>query len=292
MINNSQIPSFLQKLCAKCLCFFSFFFINEIIDDIKIFEQLMNYFLVPIKISSKVIIYIYLGSINNLREGIKYNKNDMSSKLSQYIDYLLKPLLSFGANIFLFDSKINIPINSFQCISTLDERTPIDCRVQMINTFRIIIEMFHSHLRKKNLKMKGLGLFFRKKISLCLSSFFISGSVDKKGIELLFQYIIKSIKQREYAFEKILMLVGSIALFIKNDFITYFPQFKGHLIQGLKTFNKYFICKSSLLCLYEIIDGLGKGFNNYINNFMPIIISIIADNRYYILLKPECLNII
>lgn len=292
MINNSQIPSFLQKLCAKYLRSFSFFFINEIIDDIKIFEQLMNYFFVLIKISPKVIIYISLGSINNLCKGIKYSENDMSNKLSQYIDNLLKPLLSFGANIFLFDNKINIPITSFQCISTLAERTPIDCRVQMINTFRIIIEMFHSTLKKKKFKDERIRLIFQEKISLCLSSFFISGSVDKKGIELLFQYIIKSIKQRGCVFEEILKLVGSIALFIKNDFITYFPQFKEHLIQGLKTFNKYSICKSSLLCLSEIIDGLGKGFNNYINDFMPIIISIIADNRYDILLKPECLNII
>ena len=292
MINNSQIPSFLQKLCAKYLRSFSFFFINEIIDDIKIFEQLMNYFFVLIKISPKVIIYISLGSINNLCKGIKYSENDMSNKLSQYIDNLLKPLLSFGANIFLFDNKINIPITSFQCISTLAERTPIDCRVQMINTFRIIIEMFHSTLKKKKFKDERIRLIFQEKISLCLSSFFISGSVDKKGIELLFQYIIKSIKQRGCVFEEILKLVGSIALFIKNDFITYFPQFKEHLIQGLKTFNKYSICKSSLLCLGEIIDGLGKGFNNYINDFMPIIISIIADNRYDILLKPECLNII
>ena len=292
MINNSQIPSFLQKLCAKYLRSFSFFFINEIIDDIKIFEQLMNYFFVLIKISPKVIIYISLGSINNLCKGIKYSENDMSNKLSQYIDNLLKPLLSFGANIFLFDNKINIPITSFQCISTLAERTPIDCRVQMINTFRIIIEMFHSTLKKKKFKDERIRLIFQEKISLCLSSFFISGSVDKKGIELLFQYIIKSIKQRGCVFEEILKLVGSIALFIKNDFITYFPQFKEHLIQSLKTFNKYSICKSSLLCLSEIIDGLGKGFNNYINDFMPIIISIIADNRYDILLKPECLNII
>ena len=292
LINNSQIPYFLQKLCAKYLRSFSFFFIDEIIDDNQIFEQLMNYLLILIKISPKVIIYISLGSINNLCKGIKYNGNDMRNKLSQYIESLVKTLLSFGANIFLFDNKINIPITSFKCISVLAERTPVDCKVQMINTFRIIIEMFHSTLKKKKFKDEKIRLIFQEKISLCLSSFFISGSVDKKGIDLLFQYIIKSIRQRGYVFEEILKLVGSIALFIKTDFKTYFPQFKEHLIQGLKAFNKYSICKSSLLCLGEIIDGLGKDFNNYINDFMPIIINIIADNKFDILLKPECLNII
>ena len=291
-INNSQIPSILQKLCAKYLRSFSFFFTNEIIQDINIFEKLMNYFLVLIKISPKVIIYITLGSINNLCRGIKYNEDDMSNILSKYFENMLESLLSFGANIFLYDTKINIPITSFKCISTLAERTPKDCRVQMINTFRIIIEMFHSTLRKKKFKDEKIRLIFQEKIALCLSSFFISGSVDKKGIELLFQYIIKSIKQRGYIFEEVLQLVGSIALFIKNDFATYFLQIQEYLIQGLKSFNKYSICKSSLLCLSDIIHGLGKTFNNYINDFLPIIINIIADNRYNIHLKPECLNLI
>ena len=291
LINNSQIPSYLQKLCAKYLRSFSFFFAKEIIQDIKIFEQLMNYFLILIKISPKVIIYISLGSINNLCMHVKYNENDVSNKLSKYIENLLEPLLSFGANIFLFDNKINIPIASFKCISTLAEKTPTNCRVPMINTFRIIVEMLHSTLRKKKFKDEKIRLIFQEKISLCLASFFKSGSVDKKGIELLFQYIIKLIKQRG-VFEEILKLVGGVALFIKNEFGIYFPQFKEHLILGLKTFKKPSICKHSILCLNDIIHALGKNFNTYINDFMPIIINIIADNKYDIHLKLECLDII
>jgi hypothetical protein len=194
LINNSQIPSVIQKLCAKFLRSFSFFFIKEIMEDIKTFDQLMNYFLILIKISPKVIIYISLGSINNLCKGVKYKENDLTNELSKYMENLLEPLLSFGSNIFLYDKKINIPIISFKCLSTLAERTSKDCRVQMINTFLIIIEMFHSTLRKKKFKDEKIRLIFQEQISLCLSSFFISGSVDKKGIELLFQYIIKSIR--------------------------------------------------------------------------------------------------
>ena len=292
LINNSQIPSVIQKLCAKYLRSFSFFFNSEIMEDIKTFEQLMNYFLILIKISPKVIIYISLGSINNLCKGVKYNENDLSNELSKYMENLLEPLLSFGSNIFLYDKKINIPIISFKCLSTLAERTSKDCRVQMINTFLIIIEMFHSTLRKKKFKDEKIRLIFQEQISLCLSSFFISGSVDKKGIELLFQYIIKSIRQRGNIYEEALKIIGVISLFIKNDFISYFSQFKEYLIQGLKSFNKYNICKSSLFCLNDIIHGLGKSFNNYINDFMPIIIDIIADNKYDIHLKPKCLTII
>ena len=292
LINNSQIPSVIQKLCAKYLRSFSFFFNSEIMEDIKTFEQLMNYFLILIKISPKVIIYISLGSINNLCKGVKYNENDLSNELSKYMENLLEPLLSFGSNIFLYDKKINIPIISFKCLRTLAERTSKDCRVQMINTFLIIIEMFHSTLRKKKFKDEKIRLIFQEQISLCLSSFFISGSVDKKGIELLFQYIIKSIRQRGNIYEEALKIIGVISLFIKNDFISYFSQFKEYLIQGLKSFNKYNICKSSLFCLNDIIHGLGKSFNNYINDFMPIIIDIIADNKYDIHLKPKCLTII
>ena len=261
-------------------------------EDIKTFEQLMNYFLILIKISPKVIIYISLGSINNLCKGIKYNENDLSNELSKYMENLLEPLLSFGSNIFLYDKKINIPIISFKCLSTLAERSSKDCRVQMINTFLIIIEMFHSTLRKKKFKDEKIRLIFQEQISLCLSSFFVSGSVDKKGIELLFQYIIKSIRQRGNVYEEALKVVGVISLFIKNDFIQYFSQFKEYLIQGLKSFNKYNLCKSSLFCLNDVIHGLGKSFNNYINDFMPIIIDIIADNKYDIHLKPKCLTII
>ena len=292
LINNSQVPSILQKLCAKYLRSFSFFFINEIMEDEKIYEQLMNYFMILIKISPKVIIYISLGSLNNLCKGVKYNEDDMSNKLSKYIKNLLEPLLSLGANIFLYDNKINIPMAAFKCISTLAERTPTDCIIPMINTFRIIIEMFHSTLRKKKFKDEKIRLIFQEKIALCLSSFFMSRSVDKKGIELLFQYMLKSIRQRNFFYEESLKLLGNMALFIKIDFIQYFPQFKEFLIQGLKCFKKSLICKESLICLGNIIQALGKNFNDYIDDFIPIIINIIADNKFEQYLKLECLKII
>ena len=292
LINNSQVPSVLQKLCAKYLRSFSFFFINEIIEDEKIFEQLMNYFMILIRVSPKVIIYISLGSINNLCKGVKYNSDDSNNKLSKYIKNLLEPLLSFGANIFLYDKKINIPITSFKCISTIAERAPSNCRVPMINTFRIIVEMFHSTLRKKKFKDEKIRLTFQEKIALCLSSFFNSRSVDKKGIELLFQYILKSVRQRNGFYEEGLKLLGDMALFVKIDFIQYFSQFKEYLIQGLKCFKKSSLCKESILCLGKIIQALDKNFNDYIDEYIPIIINIIADNKFEMNLKLECLKII
>ena len=292
LINNSQVPSILQKLCAKYLRSFSFFFINEIIQDQKIFEQLMNYLLILIKVSPKIIIYISLGSINNLCRGVKYNSDDSSNKLSNYIKNLLEPLLSLGANIFLYDNKINIPMASFKCLSTIAERTASDCSVPMINTFRIIVEMFHSTLRKKKFKDEKIRLSFQEKIALCLSSFFKSRSVDKKGIELLFQYILKSVRQRNGFYEEGLKLLGDMALFVKIDFIQYFSQFKEYLIQGLKCFKKNSLCKESLICLGNIIQALEKNFNDYIDEYIPIIINIIADNKFETNLKLECLKII
>ena len=292
LINNSQVPSILQKLCAKYLRSFSFYFIDEIIDDQKIFEQLMNYFLILIKVSPKVIIYISLGSINNLCQGVKYNSDDASNKLSNHIKNLLEPLLSLGANIFLYDNKINIPMASFKCLSTIAERTASDCRVPMINTFRIIVEMFHSTLRKKKFKDEKIRLNFQEKIALCLSSFFKSRSIDKKGIELLFQYILKSVRQRNTFYEEGLKLLGNMALFVKIDFIQYISQFKEYLIQGLKCFKKNSLCKESLICLGNIIQALEKNFNDYIDEYIPIIINIIADNKFEMNLKLECLKII
>ena len=292
LINNSQVPSVLQKLCAKYLRSFSFYFINDIIEDEKIFDQLMNYFMTLIRVSPKVIIYISLGSMNNLCQGVKYNSDDASNKLSKYIKNLLEPLLSFGANIFLYDNKINIPMTSFRCISTIAEKTPSNCRVPMINTFRIIIEMFHSTLRKKKFKDEKIRLNFQEKIALCLSSFFKSRSVDKKGIELLFQYILKSVRQRNSFYEEGLKLLGDMALFVKIDFIQYFSQFKEYLVQGLKCFKKTSLCKESILCLGNIIQALEKNFNDYIDEYIPIIINIIADNKFDLNLKLECLKII
>jgi len=292
LINNSQVPSVLQKLCAKYLRSFSFFFINEIIEDEIIFEQIMNYFTILIKISPKVIIYISLGSINNLCRGIKYDKEESNNKLSKHIKNLLEPLLSLSANIFLYDNKINIPMASFKCISTLAERAPSNCLVPMINTFRIIIEMFHSTLRKKKFKDEKIRLIYQEKIVSCLSSFFKSRSVDKKGIELLFQYILKSIRQRDTFYEEGLKLLSDMALFIKSDFIQYFSQFKEYLIQGLKNYQNSSLCKESLLCLGNIIKALEKNFNDYIEEYIPIIINIIGDNKFDLNLKLECLKII
>ena len=181
---------------------------------------------------------------------------------------------------------------SFKCLSTIAERTASDCRVPMINTFRIIVEMFHSTLRKKKFKNEKIRLNFQEKIALCLSSFFKSRSVDKKGIELLFQYILKSVRQRNGFYEEGLKLLGDMALFVKIDFIQYFSQFKEYLIQGLKCFKKNSLCKESLICLGNIIQALEKNFNDYIDEYIPIIINIIADNKFEMNLKLECLKII
>ena len=183
-------------------------------------------------------------------------------------------------------------MTSFRCISTLAEKTPTNCRVPMINTFRIIIEMFHSTLRKKKFKDDKIRLNFQEKIALCLSSFFKSRSVDKKGIELLFQYILKSVRQRNSFYEEGLKLLGDMALFVKIDFMQYFSQFKEYLVQGLKCFKKTSLCKESLLCLGNIIQALEKNFNDYIDEYIPIIINIIADNKFELNLKLECLKII
>ena len=83
-----------------------------------------------------------------------------------------------------------------------------------------------------------------------------------------------------------------MALFVKIDFIQYISQFKEYLIQGLKCFKKNSLCKESLLCLGNIIQALEKNFNDYIDEYIPIIINIIADNKFEMNLKLECLKII
>ena len=292
LINNSQIQSYLQKLCMTFFRSFCYYYNKEIVQDTQIYDQLMNYFLVLIKTSPKIIIYITIGSINNLCKGIIYNENNMSNPLSKYISDLIEPLISYSSNIFLYDNKINIPIISFKCIGTLAEKVPKDARIPMISTFRTIIEMFHTTMNKKKFNDDRIRLIFQEKIALCLSCFFKSGSVDKKGINLIFQNIIKSIKQRGNLYEEVLKLVGTIALFIKSDFNNLFPQFKDFLIQGINSFTKFSICNSSIICLSDIIHGMGKEFSNYISDFLPKIINIIGENECDIYLKPKCLNII
>ena len=51
------------------------------------------------------------------------------------------------------------------------------------------------------------------------------------------------------------------------------------------------ICMSSILCVSDIIRGLGIK-NNYINEFFPLIMKILSDNTIDRNLKPICFNII
>ena len=64
-----------------------------------------------------------------------------------------------------------------------------------------------------------------------------------------------------------------------------------YLIKGLKSHNSPSIIKSSIFCLSDIIRGL-ESDNNYINEYLPLILDILSDNNIDESLKPGCFIII
>lgn len=64
-----------------------------------------------------------------------------------------------------------------------------------------------------------------------------------------------------------------------------------YLIQGLKSIDISDLCKASLICLSDIISGLGLQ-NKYMSDFIPLVMNILSNNNIDRHLKSYCFNII
>lgn len=289
---NNNTPSHFKKLCANIIKSVSKNYYEELINDTIYFDKMMQLYLQIFKNSTKEVLYIIIVSINNLCKKVDWAENDQTNILSKYMQVLCENLINICSNIDYYSHEYNIVFASFILLGTLGERSALDVNNQMVNIFKLLIDMFEKTLtNSNNFKSNEICYNYQEYIASSIQGFLISGTADKNYISKLLECIIQSFNKRNDLYDEGISLIGYISLFTQKDFNAVMKLISPYLIKGLKSHNSPSIIKSSIFCLSDIIRGL-ESDNNYINEYLPLILDILSDNNIDESLKPGCFIII
>ena len=290
LIENSYPPHF-KKLCAFILKAITKNFGEELVSDTIFFNKMIQLFVGLFNNSTKEVLYHLLMALNSLCKSVVWNETDQTNVLSKHMPNLCDKLLPICSNPNLYDKDHNIILITFYLLGTLGERSALDVKDYMTNYFKILTDMFEKTLKVETFPNVELAYNYQEYLTSALSGFLITGKATSFCAENLLKNIIETFKMRKSLYEEGISLIGAICNFIKSSFDKAMDLISPYIIQGLKSTNSFSICKASILCLSDIVLGLGT-HNKYIGDFLPLIMNILSDNNIDRDLKSYCFNII
>jgi hypothetical protein len=290
LIDNSY-PFHFKNLSAFILKSITKNFGEELVSDTIYFNKMIQLFLGLFQNSSKEVLYTLLLALNNLCKVVGWNYTDQTNVLSKHMQSLCDNTLQLCSNTSLYDADYNIIMTSFYLLGTLGERAALDIKNYMVNLFKVLTEMFSKTLDSKNFPNIQMQRNYQEYIASTLQGFLITGNGSPESAADLLKNVIESFKARNELYEEGITVIGSICQFTKENFAAVMELISPYLIQGLKSIDSFDICKASLLCLSDIIIGLGLQ-NKYMSDFIPLVMNILSNTNIDRHLKSYCFNII
>ena len=285
-------PEYFKKLAANIMANIAQEYGLEFSHDVQTFDKLIDLFLNLMKISTKEVLYIILLGIYCLLHNCGSTGDCETNILSKHIQKLCEPLLQLCQNVALYDSENNIVKRAFWILGVLGDHTAKDVQNQMINIFKLLIEMFNKTITQQNyFKNIEIVKFYQEYICSCLHSYLLAERASNDCVNLL-QYVLTSFQQRNELYEEGISIIGAIALYTKEDFVQAMPSVSNYLITGLRSVNSPAICKSSIFTLSEIIRGLENNFCKFVNDFIPLVMNILCKDDIERKIKPQCFIIL
>ena len=284
-------PPYFKNLCSIIMKKITKEFGKELIDDSSYFDKLVQLFISLLDISTNQVKYYIILSLKNLCIKIDWTPNEQTNILSKHIESIYNPIIKLVSNISNYDEQINIPNVGFNLLSALGEKSALDTKDKINSLLMIIVEMFKNTLNPQSIKDNKIRKNYQQNLASVLTGFFTAGKGSTEIASNLLGFIIESMKLRNDIYEEAISLMGSMALFTKEAFDPAMQLISQYLISGLRAIDSYELCKASILCFSDIINGLGRN-NKYINDYLPLIMNILSNEQIDRKLKPFCFNII
>ena len=286
-------PIYFKKLSANIMSNITQEYGLEFTNDVQTFDKLIELFFNLMKISTKEILCIILISMHYLCKNVIWTEDSETNILSKHMQKLCEPLLQLCQNISLYDNENNIIRRAFFVIGVLAERAAKDVQNQMINVFKLLTEMFNKTITQQNYFQNiEIVKSYQEYITSCLSGFLPTECANINDCANLLQYVLTSFQQRNELYEEGITIIGSIALFTKDNFVQAMPSISNYLITGLRSFDSPQICRASIFALSDIIRGLENNFNKFVNDFIPLAMNILCKDDIERKIKPQCFNIL
>ena len=266
-------------------------FAKELVKDTSYFDKMIELFLNLFEISSNDVIFNIFLSLNNLCKRVEWSEKDETNILSKKIESIAKSVIGISSNIANYNDQFNVPMVGFNLLATLGERSALDVKNKMIEIFKFLVGVHENSLNPQNIQDENIRYRYQEYLSSCLTGFLTAGRAEKITTGNLLQNIIKSFNIRNDLYDDAMTLIGSIALFTKEDFNNAMQLISPYLMKGLRAIDSPSLCKTSILCFSDIINGLVKN-NKYLHDFLPLIMNILSNEQIDRKLKPHCFNII
>ena len=290
LINNNY-PLHFKKLGAFILKAITKNFGDELVSDTIYFNKMIQLFIGLFNNSTKEVLYTLLMALNNLCKSVVWSEGDQTNVLSKHMQTLCDRILALCSNTSFYDKDYNIILIAFYLLGTLGERAALDVKNYMSNNFKVLTEMFAKTFKIEEFPNAEMAKNYQEYLASSLQGFLVTEMAEPNSAASLLQYIIESFKMRKELYEEGISLFDSICHYTKSDFKAVMELISPYLIQGLKSTDSFSICKASILCLSDIVIGLGDQ-NKYLGDFLPLIMNILSDNNIDRNLKSYCFNII
>jgi hypothetical protein len=228
--------------------------------------------------SNKKVVLNILESINILASK---SKSDIlqTSILSDYYISLFDNLIQIAYMQDAITNETNIAINAFLCFSSLIEFSPLDVLPLVQNYFSNFIDLLMATKNKNSFQNEEHRLLYQEYICSVLSTYLMDykKNLNIEQANFIYSEIKEFFIERKTVFENGIGLCSSIALNIGKNFIEILGDYGNFLYHALGLWNEENICKTAIMSVSDIIRALGKDFEPYVDQFLPLIFNIIQN---------------
>lgn len=205
---------------------------------------------------------------------------EISGFLSKYMNELLSKLLQIAFTKDAYDPNQNVALAAFFCMGSLIDYAPYDTYPIINNFFSNIYGAFESTLDPKNFQKDEVRFAYQSYIATVISACAVGQKV-KMNIEeaaSVYNLLKTSFTQRQSVYEEGLMACSSLALALGTEFEPIMKDFGTYVIYGLNQWQDASICRISINSTSDLLRAMGPIMNQYIPQFIPIILEILEVN--------------
>jgi len=245
--------------------------------------ELLNEFIVTLikylNSNKKVIINI-CESINYLAIGAKKNCNIelyRSNFLSSYYEHLFNTLMNIAYIKDGISPEYNIPLYAFYAISALIDNAPSDVLNFINNFFSNFVTCLIDTKSKEKFESDEFRYLYQEYLCSVISSYICDNKItlNLDQAKYLYNEVKEIFIQRNSVFDSGIMVCSSIALNIGKDFLEILPDYGNFLYHALTQWNLDSVCRNAISSVSDLIRSLGNDFDNYIDQLLPLVFSII-----------------
>jgi hypothetical protein len=241
--------------------------------------------------SNKKVVMNLIESINLLSINCKKLKgeNYQNSILSSYYQIIMDNLVQVAYMPEAISNENNIAINAFYTISSLIEYAPYDTYHLLQGYFSQFVNLLIDTKEVSKFQNEEQRLLYQEYLCSIISSYLMEEKMclNMDQAKFIFSLIKAFFLERGTVFDTGISLCSSIALNIGKNFKELIEEYGSFLYHALGMWNAEMICKSAIMSVSDLIRALGRDFDPYIDQIIPIVFNIIQVNyikyNYYYL---------